>query len=168
MQERRCIRPGAEIPSYSIPHIKVCNKECGIQRTYRKVLQLRRQHQQPGENGGNQEHGKVGRCQADNTALVETPKSKAAGLQLRENDPCDQIARDHKKHIHPNKATAKAGQIQVVENYQHYSNTAKAINFRAVCHAHSYISVLENSERTNHQTSTVRMQQPFSRSRSCS
>lgn len=149
MQKRRCIRSGAEIPSYSIPHIKVCNEEGGVQRTYGKVLQLRRQHQQPGENGDNQKYRKTGRCQADNTALVETPKRKATGLQLCQNNPCDQIARDHKKHIHPNKAAAEAGQIQVVENNQHYGNTTEAVYFRAVCHAHLYISVSTSSGEAN-------------------
>lgn len=75
-------------------------------------------------------HGQNSAC----AAFVEMRNRKRALLQLAPDDVGDQIARDDKEDIDPDKASAEPWEIEVEQDHRQNRDGPQAVDIRAVFH----------------------------------
>ena len=90
-----------------------------------------RQKEKISASGGNRQHQEQGRENAPDSPLVKAGRRKGALAKVREDDPCDEIARDHKEDVDANEA-AGAKKADVAENDGHNGQRSKTFNVSPV------------------------------------
>ncbi|MDP9051141.1 MAG: hypothetical protein M3O31_10565 [Acidobacteriota bacterium] len=109
-----------------IGHTEQCSK---LRASVR--LQFCRRQVTPTERGRQYQHGKECGQNAADTSLIKIEEGKCPSAKLAENDGADQVARDNKKYVDPDKAALKACP-QMKEDNKKDGHPPKARNIGAI------------------------------------
>ena len=131
MQERFQRRLRVEIPGVA-PELQVRDEQRAAQHLRAELAEFQRQHDQPTDAETGRDHHQQGGQDAPDAMGIEAPQAEPRLGAFPQDDPRDEVARDHEEHVDAQEAPRRCFGKAMEQHHREHRDGPQPIDIRAI------------------------------------